>query len=44
MINDVIISVAMANDLLEKEPALTALPGKPLTVDLLDEEERKAAK
>ena len=27
----------MADDLLEKEPALIALPGKPLSIDLLDE-------
>ena len=33
----------MADELLEKEPALTALPGKPLTVALLDEG-RKSSK
>lgn len=33
----------MADELLEKEPAMTAMPGKPLTVSLLDEG-RKAAK
>ena len=31
----------MADELLEKEPGLTALPGKPLTVALIDEK-RKA--
>ena len=33
----------MADELLEKEPAMTAMPGKPLTVELLDEG-RKATK
>jgi hypothetical protein len=30
----------MADELLENEPALTKMPGKPLTVELLDAEKK----